>query len=557
MRAGRIWSAVALTLVLAAAGDSTSQAGVFDGIFGKPVYKSFEGKFIEKSQAVQDVLAGKPPDPKQKNSVDMASLTGVRRLIGSSTWDGIPAPALTAYATAIEQRLIAGWPGAKPTITLSVTSNPGLEANSTAAGDIYIARGWFEQCASEDEIAAIIGHELSHILLNHFQRSEANEGRQRAIASAASAAVTAMTLGSMRPVQVSQQLAMTVTDQKKLNDNVHKTLLIKFAIGEVSSYLLNSAWARQQEDEADLLGIDLMRKAGYSVMGMTGALQKLLLFEKAADKQQDILTDAYKDALKGAVLTGKIDTIKQTLSDVAESIAIDQADKLRKHFMRDHPSTEDRIKATGEYIGREYDDDPGGKPKAKELETFRSGKAIKPVFANLNTSGDAMAKLRENALAEGKALAAKGASGPTATAPYSLRVMAVAQKSSGDTATSLKTLQRAADSPLAAFQTLLLLVGEYADAGQYAAAHATLNKAADRFGSVEATYPAAIKLAVKESHNADAEQIFSNCKKVKNSDLVDECRSARDNDDCADTGVLGAFKCSNKDVGDVIGSIFE
>jgi hypothetical protein len=179
---------------------------------------------------------------------------------------------------------------------------------------------------------------------------------------------------------------------------------------------------------------------------------------------------------------------------------------------------------------------------------------VKPVLANHTLSEEAQKKLLADALAEAKPLAAKGISGPTAGAPYPLRVMAMTELKAGDTAGGLRHMQHASDSPDASFATVMMLVGDYADAKNFKQAHAVMDRATVRFGSVEATYPTAIKLALKEGRNADAAAILKTCKQVKNDDLIDQCRLAS-GETCVDSAIICAFAQSPEGITDFLGGL--
>ena len=58
-----------------------------------------------------------------------------------------------------------------------ILANPAPEALSTPDGNIYIAMQWLRSVDSEDELAAIIAHETSHVLLHHHSSDMVNHMR--------------------------------------------------------------------------------------------------------------------------------------------------------------------------------------------------------------------------------------------------------------------------------------------------------------------------------------------------------------------------------------------
>ena len=83
--------------------------------------------------------------------------------------------ALEEYLGAIRARLVAvsgvtGVPG-----RVTVLANPAFSAYSTPDGNIYLAMGWLKNLENADEAAAILAHELSHVLLAHHSSDIVSE----------------------------------------------------------------------------------------------------------------------------------------------------------------------------------------------------------------------------------------------------------------------------------------------------------------------------------------------------------------------------------------------
>ncbi len=77
---------------------------------------------------------------------------------------------LNAYILSIANNLLTGWPGSTPDIQLFILAegSPILyTAETSTAGEIFISNGVLIQAKPEDEIAAVIAHELAHIHIEH------------------------------------------------------------------------------------------------------------------------------------------------------------------------------------------------------------------------------------------------------------------------------------------------------------------------------------------------------------------------------------------------------
>lgn len=60
-----------------------------------------------------------------------------------------------------------------------ILANPAYAAYSTPDGNIYFAMGWVPYLESEDEVAAIVAHELSHVLLQHHTADLVTQTQKR------------------------------------------------------------------------------------------------------------------------------------------------------------------------------------------------------------------------------------------------------------------------------------------------------------------------------------------------------------------------------------------
>jgi len=107
-----------------------------------------------------------------------------------------------------------------------VMRNPGFNAMMTANGVMQIWTGLLVRVSSEDELAAVIGHELAHYTQLH-------------------------TLERLRRIQ-SNLATSSVID-----------LLIGLPLSQMAAVANIMSFNREQEEEADLLGVRFMHDSGY------------------------------------------------------------------------------------------------------------------------------------------------------------------------------------------------------------------------------------------------------------------------------------------------------
>jgi predicted Zn-dependent protease len=129
------------------------------------------------------------------------------------------------------------------------------EVNAFAApgGLILVTRGMLRCCENEDELAAVLAHEICHVEMKHGLRS-IKQGRLTE-AFTIIAAESAKQFGS--------------EDLAKL------TREFEASVGDVVMTLTTSGYSRTQERDADAAAVQLLRRAGYPEAAMITMLQRM------------------------------------------------------------------------------------------------------------------------------------------------------------------------------------------------------------------------------------------------------------------------------------------
>jgi predicted Zn-dependent protease len=158
-------------------------------------------------------------------------------------------PTLTAYVNAVGKRLMSsqeaqasGFP-----FTFQVVADPRINAFALPGGPMFINTGLLKAVDNEAQLAGVMGHEMSHVILRHGtnQASKAN-----LIELPATLAGGIVGSGSMMG-----QLAQLGIG---LGAN---SVLLKFS--------------RTAESQADIMGSHLMAEAGYDPIQMAKFFEKL------------------------------------------------------------------------------------------------------------------------------------------------------------------------------------------------------------------------------------------------------------------------------------------
>jgi predicted Zn-dependent protease len=127
------------------------------------------------------------------------------------------------------------------------------EINAFAApgGLIFISRGLLACADSEDTVAAILAHEISHVVEQH--------GLQAIKKSRVTSALTSVAIASAQTAG-SDELAKLTT-------------VFEDSIGDITATLVNSGYSRAFEKEADLMAVEILKRVGYDPNALVRMLE--------------------------------------------------------------------------------------------------------------------------------------------------------------------------------------------------------------------------------------------------------------------------------------------
>ena len=158
-------------------------------------------------------------------------------------------PALKAYVTGIVSRLMAASDQPQMPIKTTVLDSPVVNAMALP-GHVYVTRGLLALANSESELAGVMGHEVGHIFEQHTAE-RVSRSNIAGIGSVLAGVGTAILTGDGQLAQQAQQLAGT------------------------SGQLFLLRFSRNQEYEADQVGVRLLARAGYDPLGEARFLDTL------------------------------------------------------------------------------------------------------------------------------------------------------------------------------------------------------------------------------------------------------------------------------------------
>jgi predicted Zn-dependent protease len=138
-----------------------------------------------------------------------------------------------------------------------ILNTPDVNAFALPGGYVYVTRGLVALANTEAELAGVIGHEIGHVTARHA----ANRSNVEAISGIGSMLIGVLT-GSQQIAQLAQMGGQGVA----------------------------ATYSRSQENEADMLGVRYLAKAGYTPYGQADFLRSLRIhsdFQKQQNKNNN------------------------------------------------------------------------------------------------------------------------------------------------------------------------------------------------------------------------------------------------------------------------------
>ena len=148
-------------------------------------------------------------------------------------------PQVTAYITRLGQRLVKAAPGAKYPYSFQVADAAEINAFSLPGGPVWINRGVLRAAGNESQVAGVLAHEIAHIAQRH-----AADQLTKTLLTKWSLGVLGAMLGNVGGAGAAQAAGAMMANG----------VFLKFS--------------RDDEREADRVGLQMMTNAGWDARGM-------------------------------------------------------------------------------------------------------------------------------------------------------------------------------------------------------------------------------------------------------------------------------------------------
>ena len=174
-------------------------------------------------------------------------------------------PVLNEYLDDLGQRLLSRASDVRFPFTFFLVKDDTINAAAFLGGKVKVHSGLFLNAATESELASVLAHEISHVTQRHIARYMEAQTRQTPVTIAGLVGSVALAILNPTVGIAALQTTMGLQVQSAIN------------------------YTRDNEYEADRIGMKLLYDAGFEPMGMATFFQKLAANYRYATKPPEML----------------------------------------------------------------------------------------------------------------------------------------------------------------------------------------------------------------------------------------------------------------------------
>jgi beta-barrel assembly-enhancing protease len=320
--------------------------------------------------------------------------------------------------------------------------------------------------------------------------------------------------GQVRAAQGKRGMGGIVGDSKLKQQN--QLLLL-------NTLVLSPAWTRGQEREADLLGTDLIVRAGYNPGAVDEVLAKLV--EVEANPDRVTLTTAV-ERMKGIDLVSadQVAAVPQgaTAEQIGSSwldstikkvgqVASDTASDKMKEMQEDHPRAVDRRADMQVYIAREYSTTAAPAANSEAIQQAFQEPQTEEILSHYDQAYQAKDFVESGNIKAAEKLAQLSVGGSTGNHAYTRYYFSVVREGQGDTPKAIQNLELAYDSPEPALRIYQRAAELHEQLGEQSKAIQLLEQANRQFGEPPNLLPDLIHIYQRAGRTSDASRLTLEC----------------------------------------------
>jgi predicted Zn-dependent protease len=457
----------------------------------------------------------------------------------------VPSPQLHDYVKGVLMRDLANvkLPASfQPEVR--ILAAPEFAALCTPDGTIIVTIGLLEQLENEDELAFVLGHEVSHAIYRHHDSDWLSRTQYYAVVNGAAVD------------DVSQQYSSVIGGGNAAN--IARGFDAGQHLYKLTANVLAPQMTRGQEDAADALGFDLMVKAGYNPEAALGLMDVLAEQEAEAAKAsaQAKASDAASENAQssptspaGSMLAGLGglnvgglnmgslgigggggNSSSGAWADFAISVFDKAIDAISDEATSHHPAKQ-REELLSAYAFREYRTLTPGSPTPLAWSNDSKSPLKAPLtalLAHYSAAEDAAGYIADaSTSSEAKAQGAvqRSISSPTADHAYT-EFVAAEFFEHRQPQLSEAALVKAVNGPEPSWEVYARLTDIYIARNDYARAQSLMASAAQRLDNSPVMLPKRIQILHALGDEQGAEKLLPECKTYDIRELYAECKKA-------------------------------
>ena len=415
---------------------------------------------------------------------------------------------LQTYLDGILQRVLAQSPITAAPVRIKLTGgrSPG-DAKAFHDGYVGIPLGALQKAESEDEIAFLLAHEAAHVILNHHDSDWlANTNKQ--LTSASEIALSGM-------VQISDALSRYGGDSKDLKE----VQMIAWVAGQVTLFVTDDAlrpsWGREQEVEADRLGLDLALKAGYSHLGAFDFLERMATYEESSPSGGDPAIERRRQKLQERMDAAKAEgDFGEAFTGAFEGAFI-EIQSIVSSMRESHPDTRERLDSLIEYYEELWEEElEYVEPDASAWTPVRNHSSSKDLFRRYSSAWEASNAIGDERIDDAARLISSAIGEQTRYQAYPRYIFSQVRLNQGRTNKQRQNLDlgmRYNEPNLVIYREAIAF--DYGK-GNIKSGDRLVEKSWSLFGRPPELYPYQIYMAVRKDDRAKATRLNAECRLI-------------------------------------------
>ncbi|MAR92643.1 MAG: hypothetical protein CML06_17440 [Pseudomonadales bacterium] len=370
---------------------------------------------------------------------------------------------------------------------------------------IIISTATLESVKSEDQLAGMLAHELSHILMSHNHDKSV-------YANLVPGFLEATGLASVLYKSHKSKEEESLSKQR-----VYEMVVSTNTASWVWSDLVSPAWDRKHEQQADKMGLDLMIKAGYNPSAYMYALQGLAdITARKTERLQYLKKVAVSETAKRipSARTGTdLDKVVAALELSVKQKVLESFFDNMAIFSIQHDPGSKREEYISEYLTTAYKDKAFFIPiKTEAYESLKASPEVSQLFASDQTASQARENMLQEKLADANRLSASALNYRNRNEVFVRVVRNEVRLAQQRPDKARQNLELALQQPLATRSVFSNLAQVYMLRNDPVAAEKVLLQAGQRLGQQPADYPVLVAVAMAQQDVTKAEQYVEDCR---------------------------------------------